>query len=66
MSKPRVKIDLKGPNGNVFAVIGQCAAALREAGQKAEAEELKSLAFEERSYADVLKLCRKYVSLHEL
>jgi hypothetical protein len=63
VSKPTLKIDLRGPDGNVYAVIGKCCDALRRAGQGDMAARLKKEAFEQPNYEAVLEHCKKYVDV---
>jgi len=73
MKKPICKIDLSGPEGNVFTVMAKVHAALVLAGQEAEAEDFfvqalsgQLLDRDEKplgTYQDVLDLVRKYVEL---
>lgn len=58
-TKPRVQ--LVGENGNVFAIIGKVAAALRKAGQSDKAKEFEGRAFKAASYDDVLTILFDYV-----
>jgi hypothetical protein len=60
--KPKVK--LVGEDGNVFAIIGRCSAALEEAGLAAEAKEFTSKAFNAGSYDEVLRLATQYCDVH--
>ncbi len=57
--KPKLKIDLTGPDGNVYAVI----AIVSRVVTRSQAEELKVKAFSSKSYADVLKLCEEYADI---
>lgn len=61
--KPKLTIDLRGADGNVYAVIGKVAVALERAGQRGKVSELKKRAFEQRSYDAVLELCREYADV---
>ena len=60
--KPRVK--LVGTDGNIFAVIGQCARALRKAGQTDKAKEMTEAAFKAKSYDEALGVCMQYVDAY--
>ena len=61
--RPKLEIDLSGPDGNVYAVVSRCCTALKKVGKGDTAAELKSKAFEQRSYDAVLELCRSYVDV---
>ena len=61
--KKKFVIDLRGPNGNVYAVIGLVCERLNQMGERKLAKQLKEEAFEQRSYEDVLKLVQKYVDV---
>lgn len=59
MSKPIIK---KAPDGNVFAIIGAVAMALRRAKQTDKEKDFVSKAYKSESYEDVLTLTTKYVT----
>lgn len=54
---------LVGTDGNVFAIIGRVACALREAGSGDRGREFTSRAFAAHSYDEVLRLCIEYVDV---
>lgn len=54
---------LVGTSGNVFAIIGTVAQALKAAGQHAEAKAFTAKAFAAGSYSAVLALCHDYVEV---
>lgn len=62
VTKPKVK--LVGTDGNIFAVIGRCARALKQAGQPDKAKEMTEAAFKARSYHEALGVCMQYVDAH--
>ena len=57
-------VRITGTNGNVFAIIGKVAQALKQAGQKDQAKEFTNKAFSAKSYDDVLRLCFEYVEVN--
>lgn len=63
MAKPKLTIDLRGPNGNIYAVIGLVRDALKDAGLKKEAKEFTERAFDQGGYEQVLEFCKKYVNV---
>ena len=63
MTKPKLTIDLTGPDGNVYAVVARVCTALKKAGQADKAAELKEKAFNQRSYEAVLELCKEYADV---
>jgi hypothetical protein len=58
IQKPRVR--LTGTDGNVFALLGRCSAALKKAGQPDRAKELAKKIFSAGSYAEALQLMEEY------
>ena len=60
--KPSVK--LVGTDGNIFAVVGRCARALRKAGQADQAKEMTESAFKAGSYDEALGICMRYVDAY--
>lgn len=64
--KPELFIDLNGPDGNVFMVIGKAARVLRKAGLEEEAEEMQERLPNCDSYEDALNMVREYVELYEM
>ena len=58
IQKPKVK--LTGTDGNVFALLGRCSAALKKAGQPDRAKELVGKIFSAGSYAEALRLMEEY------
>ena len=63
MSKPALTIDLRGPDGNVYSLVGKVVTALKKSGAGDKGAELKELAFKQRSYEAVLELCQKYANV---
>jgi hypothetical protein len=63
MTKPKLTIDLRGPDGNVFAVVARVCTALKKAGMAGEAAELREKALNQRSYEAVLELCQAYADV---
>lgn len=53
---PDVVVQLSGHDGNVFAIVGRVARALREAGYRDEAKAFSGQAYECDSYDEVLRL----------
>jgi hypothetical protein len=58
MSKTKVK--LTGTDGNVFALIGKCSAALKKDGKYAEAKEMVTRCFCTGSYDEALRIMMEY------
>ena len=63
VDKPTLTIDLRGPDGNVYAVISQVKRALRGNGQGVRAEEWARLAVEQKSYEAVLEFAKEYAHI---
>ena len=59
--KPTVKIDLSGPDANVYVIIGRVSQALINAGLHDQSREFRRLAVSQQSYKEVLNICRVYV-----
>ena len=59
VDKPRVK--LVGTDGNIFAILGRCKQALKNAGQPEQAEEMMQRVFKATSYDEALGICQEYV-----
>ena len=59
--KEKPKMDLIGEDGNIFAVMGRASRLLKEAGQKAEAEEMISRVTSSGSYDEALGIISEYV-----
>jgi len=59
----KLTIDLTGPDGNVYAVVAKVAVALKRAGEGDRAAELKTKAFQQKSYEAVLALCQQYADI---
>ena len=57
--RPRVR--LTGTDGNVFALLGRCSQALRQAGQAEQARELQAKVMSAGSYDAALVLMMEYV-----
>ena len=53
---PDVCVDLVGRDGNVFAIIGRTARALRRAGRAEAADDFSEAALDCGSYDEVLQL----------
>lgn len=52
-----------GEDGNVFNVLSICARALKDAGMREEAEQMKTRVFEADSYDEALRIMSEYVEL---
>lgn len=61
--RPKLVIDLSGPDGNVYAVIGIVANHLKRAGLHKQAAELRRRALEQPNYEAVLRLCQHYADV---
>ena len=54
-------MNLIGEDGNIFAVMGRASGLLKEAGQKAETEEMISRVTSSGSYDEALRIISEYV-----
>ena len=63
MIEQKPKCKLIGTDGNVFALIGKAARALKKANQPEKAKELKNKLFECNSYEEALSLIDEYVEI---
>ena len=61
LQKEKPKMDLIGEDGNIFAVMGRASGLLKEAGQKAEAEEMINRVTSSGSYDEALGIISEYV-----
>ncbi len=70
--RPRLELDLSGPDGNVFAVIAAVRNAIRQLARLDVVAKEKEAEFLARmpkigetgvTYQDVLAICREYVNL---
>ena len=59
--KEKPKMNLIGEDGNIFAVMGRASGLLKEAGQKAEAEEMINRVTSSGSYDEALSIISEYV-----
>lgn len=60
--KPVVAIDMDGPDGNIFAVMGAAARALRKANLSGE-KEMQNRVMSSGSYEEALNIIEEYVEL---
>ena len=64
MERPQIRIDPRGPDGNVFAILGRATAALKAAGNSQAAEHMSSRVLGgAHSYEDALRIMREYVKI---
>lgn len=56
-------VQLSGTDGNVFALLGLCTRALKNAGQPERAKELVDRITECGSYAEAIALMTEYVEV---
>lgn len=63
MKKPTLVLNLTGPDGNVFIVLGRAINTLKRNGMEREAGELSQCYHQAHSYHEVLKIVREYVDL---
>lgn len=61
MSKPECK--LIGEDGNIFNLIGLAGKALRNAGMKEQAEEMRDKVCNSKSYDEALYIISEYVEV---
>lgn len=61
--KPKVEIDLRGPDGNIYAAMARVVVARRHAGQGEQEAELKSRVLAQGSYKDALKVLEDYADI---
>ena len=59
--KEKPKMDLIGEDGNIFAIMGRASGLLKEAGQKAESEEMIGRVTSSGSYDEALGIISEYV-----
>lgn len=59
----KMKIDLKGPDGNIYAVEGRAIQVLREAGRSKEVKEMDRRMRESGSYYHALDIINEYVQI---
>lgn len=65
-SKPKITLDLSGPDGNIFFVIMHAGKALREAGQADQVDAMRTAATSTHSYKDALAAIGQYVEVVDL
>lgn len=62
--KPQVTIDLDGPHGNVFAVIGICCIVARQVGMPSrEIDEFRREILSTHSYTEALRVMGEWFEL---
>jgi len=59
----KVKVKLSGTDGNVFALLGRCASALRRAGLSLEADKLVRDVKEASDYNHALRIMMEAVDV---
>lgn len=62
--KPNLEIDLSGPDGNVFVVLGRASALLR--GQPKKKKEMIDRVTKSGSYMEALKIINEYVRIRQI
>jgi len=50
----KVKVQFTGTDGNVFALLGRCTAAMKRAGQSEAAQDLAKRVMQAKSYDEAL------------
>lgn len=63
--KPKLRIDLRGQDDNIFVVIGRAAEILKRSNKRDEANEMKNRVIKQKSHASALKVINEYVQLIE-
>ena len=61
--KPVVEVELAGPSGNIFAVMGNASAKLREVRCGKEAKEMVERVMKAKGYEEALEIIEEYVEL---
>lgn len=64
--RPTLHIDLSGPSGNAFAVVGLAERALKQAGRLDEAKKLVDVAYKSGSYEELLRTVARYVDVDDV
>lgn len=59
MQKPRLVVNVNGPGGNIFSIIGQASALLK----KEDAQKMAAETMDQNSYGEALKTIDKYVTI---
>lgn len=62
MSKPVIRLNMNGPDGNIFEVLAAARNSLRSAYRSSE---MISRATRAHSYDDSLSIIREYVTIEE-
>jgi hypothetical protein len=61
-TKTSSKPIVRGPiDGNIFAIVGACSRALKQAGQDGNAKKLEEQVMASDSYDSALAICKEYV-----
>jgi hypothetical protein len=58
-----VRINIKGPDGNVFAMLGICGNALKRVHRHEDNTEMVKRCFAAKSYTEALAIMGEYVDL---
>ena len=58
-----IVVELKGPSGNIFAVLGMAKRELENEGKKAEASQMFKRVTSQKSYEAALKVVEEYVEV---
>lgn len=58
------EVQLVGTDGNVYALLGRCSRALKEAGEANRAKEMTTRVFGSGSYDEALRIMLEYVDAY--
>ena len=61
MDKQRLKMNLVGEDGNIFAILGRASRLLRENGQAEQAKEMSGRVYQSGGYYKALSIISEYV-----
>ena len=64
--KPVMKINLNGPDGNIFAVVGKAIDVMKKAYSEKEIKDLKNRVFNSKSYDEALSVVEEYVKIKQI
>jgi hypothetical protein len=64
--KPVMKINLNGPDGNIFAVVGKAIDIMEKAYSEKEIKDLKNRVFNSKSYDEALSVVGEYVKIKQV
>jgi len=63
INKPKMEIDISGPDGNIYVILGKASQIMRKLRRINDFNELRDKVFASHSYSEALNHVNEYITL---